>query len=565
VLLGVLVSPASAATPPTAPGSVATSAVTSSSVTLTWTEAADDAGVVGYRVYRGPATAADSALTLIWTTDPNVLRFVASNLRAGYGYRFQVAAIDADGNETRGTSVTATTPRSSDTTAPSAPSSTSVLLTAFSSSRIDVAWAASASTDVAYYEVLRGSTVVAQLDRPLATKFSDNGLAASTTYSYSVRAVDSAGNRSALTTAKSKATLAAGTVTIPRGPYTVKVTGTSAVVVWWTNIPSTGRVTVGGASFSDATTSTTHKVTVTGLKAGTAYTYTVSSGGASSSGSLHTAAAAGSAFTFAVIGDYGSGSPQEAQNATRIAGSGSQFLQTVGDNVYPSAGFPDPNFATWYSDLDSRFFKQMGSVLKTQAFFPANGNKDYYAAGEFWNAFPYPATSGAPANSYYSYDWGPAHITVLDPFRPFAPGSAQYTWAQADLTAHQSSAWRIVVEHAPPYSSTNTASGLIEKYLVPLFEAQHVNLVLSGDVHNYQRSKPLRGGVPVTSGGVTYVITGGGGNGLNSFSTSTMPSWEAFRSATYESLKIQVSPTALQLTAVAASDGSVLDSASIPH
>ena len=174
-------------------------------------------------------------------------------------------------------------------------------------------------------------------------------------------------------------------------------------------------------------------MTVTGLSAGTDYPYTVTSDAVSASGSLRTAALPGQTFSFAAIGDFGGGSPGETQNAANIAGAGTQFIQTLGDNIYPSAGLPDPNFTTTYSDFDARFFKPFGPAVQSQAFFPANGNKEYYGDGEFWAAFPMPGAN----HSWYSYDWGDAHILVLDGEQPYAPGSAQYSFAQADLAAHQ--------------------------------------------------------------------------------------------------------------------------------
>ena len=548
--LGMMSAPARAAV--TAP-TLTLSSVTGTSVKLSWNASA---GAVGYRVYRGQGTA---PLTLINTTDASVVTYTASALRSSSAYTFAVAALGIDNVEGRSASKTATTTASTDTTAPAAPSNTSVGATAFSSSRVDIIWAASTSTDVAFYEVLRGGVVVGTVDRPLATKFSDNGLTASTTYSYQVRAVDSAGNRSALTTTKSPKTLAAGTVKIVRGPYAVNVTATSATIMWWTNIAVAGSVTFSGKSaVSDAATMQ-HKVTVTGLSAGTQYSYTVAGGSVTATGSVRTAAPAGKPYTFAVIGDYGSGSTPEQQNATRILGYNSDFLQTVGDNIYPSSGFPDPNFATQYSDLDARIFKQMGGVLKTQAFFPANGNHEYFSNGQWWNAFPMPGSN----NSWYSYNWGDAHILVLDTMQPYTSGSAQYTFAQSDLAsaAAKNAKWQIVVSPNPPYNTTNAPTGGssgVRASLVPLFQSNGVDLVLSGDAHNYQRSKPLINGAPVTSGGVTYVVTGGGGNGTNT-PTSAMPSFQVTRAAVFETLKVEVSGTALKVSAIAASDGSVID------
>jgi chitodextrinase len=557
--LGLLTAPARAAAPAT-PGSFAVGTVTSSSAALSWTASP---GAIGYRVYRGPASAADSALTLITTTDAPVVKYTVANLRSGTAYKFAIAALSLD-NQTSPLAVKpATTLTSTDTTAPAAPSIGSVLLTAFSSSRVDVIWGASTSTDVAYYEVLRGGVVVGTVERPAATKFSHNGLTAATTYSYSVQSVDSAGNKSAATTAKSVKTLASGAIKIVRGPYAVRVDSTSAVVSWWTNLPTTGSVAVtGGPTASDPAQGLQHKVTLTGLAAGTEYPYTVTSGSVSAAGRLRTAAKPGQPFTFAVIGDFGAGSTPEAQNAAQIGSFNSDFLQTVGDNLYPSSGMPDPNPATQYSDIDGRILKQFGGVFKKQAFFPANGNHEYYGNGQFWTAFPMPGT-----NNWYSYDWGDAHILVLDSMQPYTTTSAQYAFAKADLAspAAKKAKWQIVILPNPPYNTSTSEMGGsagTRTTLVPLFEQNGVDVVLSGDAHNYQRTKPLIGGAAATSGGVTYIVSGGGGNGLNSF-TGTMPTWQAFRQAAFQSLKVDVSATALTVSAIAASGGAVIDSVTL--
>jgi hypothetical protein len=432
----------------------------------------------------------------------------------------------------------------------------------FSSSRIDIVFGASPSSDVAGYRVLRNGATVGTVDLPNTPRYSDNGLAASTSYSYTVEAVDSAGNVSLPTTAKSAKTLAAGAVIIARGPYLSDVTANSAIVSWWTNLATTGVVGIAGGQVTDPAGSVQHHaVTVSGLAAGTSYPYTVTSGAASGSGTLRTAAAPGQSFTFAAIGDFGGGSSGETQNGTNIASAATQFIQTVGDNIYPSSGLPDPNFTTTYSDFDQRFFKPLAAAAKSQAFFPANGNKEYYGDGEFWNSFPMPGTN----HSWFSYDWGDAHILVVDSEQPFAPGSAQYAFAQSDLAAHQSATWRIVAIQRPPYSSTtaNSSSKPVQQYLVPLFQAQHVQLVLSGNSHNYERTYPLVNGAPA-AGGVTYVVTGAGGNGFNKFPTTAPPAYSAYRESDFfEYAKVSVSPTALTVDAVRADTDTVFDTTTI--
>ncbi|MCW2700474.1 MAG: hypothetical protein JWQ45_2009 [Blastococcus sp.] len=553
VPVGLLAATAEAGTTPHA---FTVSGVTASSATLTWSSTR----AIGYRVYRGPATAPDSAMTLIHTADADVVRYTVGNLRSDFGYKFAVAALDLDNVEGRTAARTVNTPASTDTTAPAMPGNGSVQAVAFSSSRVDVMWAASASDDVAYYEVLRNGVVVGTLERPLATKFSDNGLSASVTYSYRLRAVDSAGNRSGLTTEKSPRTLAAGTARIARGPYAVRVDATSATIAWWTNISVGGSVTFAGRAALRDRPTMRHRVTVTGLTPGSEYSYTVTGGSATATGTVGTAAPPDEPFTFTVVGDFGAGSVQEQQNAANIVRSDSDFVQTVGDNIYPSSGFPDPSFSTQYSDLDARLFKQMGGVLRSAAFFPANGNHEYFADGQWWRAFPMPGVT----HSWYSYDWGAAHILVLDSMQPYTAPSDQYAFAQRDLAsaAAEGAAWQIVVLPSPPYNSTSSATrSSSPRQLVPLFEQHGVDLVFSGDAHNYQRSKPLTGGTAAT-GGVTYVVTGGGGNGTNEF-TGTLPDWQAARAAEFHTVKVEVSAKSLTLSAIRAADGRVIDSASV--
>ena len=292
------------------------------------------------------------------------------------------------------------------------------------------------------------------------------------------------------------------------------VDGTSGVISWWTNETTAGAVTINRRTVTDPAGPTQHhRVAIAGLQSGIGYRYTVTSDGARASGKLRTAARPGQAFSFAVIGDFGGGGPGATQNAARISSADTEFIQTVGDNVYPASGLPDPDFAMTYSDFDQRFFKPFGRTINGQAFFPANGNKESYSDGQWWDAFPMPGDN----HSWYSYDYGDAHILVLDTEIPYRPGTEQYRFAEADLRAHQNAKWRIVVTHRPPYSSTNAGASDVgvREHLVPLFEAQKVHLVVSGNSHNYERTEPMLRDAEAKVGGVTYLVTGAGGNGFN--------------------------------------------------
>src|SRR5215211_4889966 len=148
--------------PPTQPGAITVSSLTATSATLSWAKSTDDVGVVGYRVYRGPASAADTQLTWISSLDVTS-SYSATRLYSGTAYKFGIQAIDAANNKSVMRTVTFTTLNSSDTTPPAAPSS-SPTASVFSADRIDLTWSASASGDVASYQVLRNSTVVATVD-----------------------------------------------------------------------------------------------------------------------------------------------------------------------------------------------------------------------------------------------------------------------------------------------------------------------------------------------------------------------------------------------------------------
>src|SRR6202795_642606 len=171
-ITGLWAGPASAAdtTPPSEPGIITVSAVTATSAKLAWTKSTDNLWVEGYRVYRGPASAADSALALISTMDA-ATPYSATRLFSGTAYKLGIVAIDAANNQSVMRTVTLTTSASTDLTVPAAPSSSSVSVKVFSSSRLDVFWGASASTAAAAYAVLRDGTPIA-IVAPSALRYS---------------------------------------------------------------------------------------------------------------------------------------------------------------------------------------------------------------------------------------------------------------------------------------------------------------------------------------------------------------------------------------------------------
>lgn len=260
------VAPAPDTTAPTVPGNL-TATVSGTSATLTWSASTDAVGVTGYRVWRN-----GTALT---GTVPGTT-FTDAGLVAGT-YTYSVAAVDAAGNVSGASSsasvtVTSTVPPS-DTTAPTVPSNFTVVL---SGTTADLGWTVS-TDDVAVtgYRVTRNGAALLTVLNP---SYNDTNLPVGT-YTYSVAAVDGAGNVSGSSPQVSVTVQPPPVtdVTAPSVPANLSATvvGTSISVGWGLSTDDTAvtgyRLTRDGTLL--ATTDATSFLD-TGLAAGT-YTYAV--------------------------------------------------------------------------------------------------------------------------------------------------------------------------------------------------------------------------------------------------------------------------------------------------
>ncbi|MET0400932.1 MAG: fibronectin type III domain-containing protein, partial [Cystobacter sp.] len=182
---------------PSAPTGVRSTATTSSSVALAWTASSDNVGVTGYEVFIGGSTTVAATSTGTSAT--------VSGLNANTTYTFTVKARDAAGYRSPASSAfsVTTSPQIVDNQAPSVP--TNVRATGATHSSITLSW--NASTDnvgVSGYEVFmnNGPTVAATG----ATTATVPGLNPNTTYTFTVKARDTTGNRSAASSAISATT-----------------------------------------------------------------------------------------------------------------------------------------------------------------------------------------------------------------------------------------------------------------------------------------------------------------------------------------------------------------------
>ncbi|HEY2791459.1 MAG TPA: fibronectin type III domain-containing protein [Micromonosporaceae bacterium] len=152
-------------------------------------------------------------------------------------------------------------------TVPSAP--TGLTVTGTTSSSVSLSWAA--SSGATGYNVYRGSTKVASVS---GTTDTVTGLTASTAYTFSVTATNSAGESAHSSSVN--ATTSSGTATLPNAPTGLTVTGTtsSTVGLAWTGSSGATGYNVYQGSTKVASVSGTSD-TVTGLAASTAYTFSV--------------------------------------------------------------------------------------------------------------------------------------------------------------------------------------------------------------------------------------------------------------------------------------------------
>ncbi len=156
-----------------------------------------------------------------------------------------MSAYDAVPNHSAWTTtpVSATTPLAPDTIAPSVPAG--LTATAASSTQINLSWAASSdNVGVTGYRVYRAGTLLVTLGA--VTTYQNTGLSASTSYSYTVQAVDAVGNASAQSAVVSVSTLAALDTQAPTVPAGLVGTAVSSSQVNLSWNPSTDNVGVTG-------------------------------------------------------------------------------------------------------------------------------------------------------------------------------------------------------------------------------------------------------------------------------------------------------------------------------
>jgi acid phosphatase type 7 len=195
------------------------------------------------------------------------------------------------------------------------------------------------------------------------------------------------------------------------------------------------------------------------------------------------------------------------------------------------------------------------SVLRRIPILSAHGNHELNSAN-YYSLFAMPGDE-----QYFSVDYGPAHITVLndEPLNVEDRGGRAVEFMNADFTAAAARPWKLVMHHSPIYSagSFHGSDEELRALWEPVFDTHHVDLVVNGHEHDYERTKPMRAGAPqaTPAEGTIYAIVGSAGAELREVGSGA---WTEIAESTYSVMVLRVRAGMLSATAYR-QDGTMLD------
>ena len=243
------------------------------------------------------------------------------------------------------------------------------------------------------------------------------------------------------------------------------------------------------------------EVNITGLQPDTEYSYLIYNADNQKESpvcSFRTAPQGKSPFSFIYLGDTHNDDIVEPvlEQAVKEAPDAA-FLVHSGDHV--NTGL--------FRDLWDKYLHSGRDIFPGLAFVPTLGNhdsQDGLPPTLYTQLFMLPQNRicGLSPERNYAFSYGDARFFMID-----ATGDIEKIacWLEEELRQTKEK-WKIAVTHFPPYATDNSYPE-IRRSWCSLFDQYHVDLVLSGHVHQYFRSYPINNEQVVTDSrkGTIYV------------------------------------------------------------
>lgn len=257
----------------------------------------------------------------------------------------------------------------------------------------------------------------------------------------------------------------------------------------------------------------------------------------------------GQKVAFVALGDTGSGAKQQfdVANQMTVWHKAHPFSAVVvlGDIIYPAGdvkAFGESRYKKPYQPLMS----------KGVPFWAILGNHDVLLSKAETQVKFY----GMPARYYAKTLGNPALVSVfaLDT-NTFSQDAQQIAWLEKTLSDSKSQ-WKIVAGHHPMVSSGEHGNDgelkRLREKLMPILTKYQVPLYLAGHDHGYERFEP--------NGGVTQIISGGGGAYLREFKAAKPGS--KIRLKAFHFLSLEATPEQLNIQAIDR-DGKLIDTVTL--
>ena len=261
--------------------------------------------------------------------------------------------------------------------------------------------------------------------------------------------------------------------------------------------------------------------------------------------SFTTAPNRSTSFTFTAFGDQGE-SYDAVATGNLVRSVNPSFHLHAGDLSYANDGGSGLLTNAYDPRVWDSFFVQNEGFAATVPWQAVVGNHEmepWYSPngyGGYFKRFAQPVED----QTYYSFTYGNVAFLALDAndvtYEYTAnhnySGGAQTKWLTRQLASYRANKnidFIVAYFHECAYctATAHASDGGVRDVWTPIFDQYSVDLVINGHNHVYERTDPLKAGAVTTSApigstvysatqGTTYVVAGGAGNSLYSFTAA---------------------------------------------